>query len=87
MTIYRLGLEFKGGDGRRGLLPFAAARIYLKTWTTGDDDEEMIYVGADCTGPVELAGQVEMLKKELDEILATGRRKFAQGRSRAVTPP
>ena len=77
MTTYRLGLEFKRGEKKQGQLPFAIARIHLKNWTTGDDGK-LLYVSADCMGPVELAGQVERLKKELDEILADGRRKFAK---------
>ncbi len=75
MTTYRFELDFAGGDVSKGELPGAMAQIRLENWLVADDGR--IFVSNQCITADELAGQVELLKSELDEIARKGGAKFA----------
>ena len=82
MAPYTFQLDFRAGDRTKGQLPFAGAQITLQHWSRNENDIPI--VSPHCMGEVELEAAVRRLKGELDEILTTGRRKFAAHRREIV---
>lgn len=69
MATYSLRLWFQGG-------PIGTiAQVALQTWTTGIEDD--LFISPQCVSFEELDEQITRLKRELDEIRESGRRRFA----------
>lgn len=81
MSTYNFELKFAGGDVTKRDLPGAFAYIAVKHATPHGQE---IMISPQCAGPNELKGQVERLKKELDDILKEGIKRFARYREQTV---
>jgi len=73
-----LGLKF----GRDGLFPGGAAHVMVQRHA--EDEDGSILVSPECVSYVELEAYVNLLRKDLDGLLASAKRKF---QSAASLPP
>ncbi len=73
----QLALAFGQSEPRGGESEFAVARVCLKRWTT-DESGEAIYVSPPCVSIEELEEAVRSLHRQLDNVLAEGRQRFAR---------
>lgn len=69
---YNLDLSFREGESG------AVARVVVIHTTGGLTKDGLGAISPHCVSVAELGFQVERLKKELDDVLAKGRRKFRQ---------
>ena len=72
-----LALDFVQGSARSGESSFPVARISLKGWT-GDESGDGIYVSPPCVSVEELEAAVRSLHRQLENVLAEGRQRFAR---------
>ena len=73
----QLALDFKRGSHTSGEASFPVARVCLKRWTT-DESGEAIYVSPPCVSIQELEAAVSSLHRQLENVLAEGRQRFAR---------
>ena len=73
----QLTLDFEPGEPTASQPSFAVARVCLKGWTT-DQSGEKIYLSPPCVSVQELEAAVSSLHRQLDNILAAGRQRFAR---------
>lgn len=82
MAVYTFDLDFKGGNVEQGHLPGAVAHIVLNRCSS--DESGLVYISHDCVGPIELEGEVNRLKAELDELLRRGRKRFKEYKAKTI---
>jgi hypothetical protein len=76
-VTYHLRLQFDAAPAN-AVLPGSQAHIVVGDGSVLDDGS--IAVSAQCLGPDELRGAVNQLKRELDEILREGERRFERSK-------
>ncbi len=73
----QLALAFEQSEPSGGESRFPVARVCLKQWAT-DESGEAIYISPPCVSMEELEEAVRSLHRQLENVLAEGRQRFAR---------
>ena len=72
----QVSLMFGPSDREPGGSAFPVARVCVKGWSA-DAAGEVIYLSPPCVSAQELEAAVDGLRRQLESVLAEGRRRFA----------